>query len=382
MFDFTLLQYVWWGILGFFMILFSTTAGFDFGVTMIMPFLRKESDRSLALASIMPTWDGNLTWLVFIGGALFVIWPVVYGTAFSGLYFAMFCVLWPLFFRPPGFDYRDRIDNPTWRRLWDCGLLISSVFPVFVFGIAWGNCFLGFPFRFDPFSMREIYTGGFLDLFRHGFPWLCAFISLSMILMHGAAYLMRRVEGHIAVTAKRLHVGFTLLTLILFIVAVCVITYRLPGYHLLATPKNPLYHPLNNLVSVNQQPWVTDYQVHPWKFYPMVLTFFGIIIGLWTNYLKAYAACFWSSACTIGGIIASAGCTLFPFIMPSSLKPTQSLTIFDSTASQYALGIMLYVGVVLSIIILIYKIFAFYTVWHKKPTISQNDIDSGTHGAY
>ena len=85
MFDYTVLKIIWWAILGIIIIVYSTTAGFDFGVTLIMPFLRNEKDRRLALAASMPTWDGNMTWLVFVGGAIFVVWPVVYATAFSGL---------------------------------------------------------------------------------------------------------------------------------------------------------------------------------------------------------------------------------------------------------------------------------------------------------
>ena len=127
MFDYTAFKIIWWAILGAIMIIYSTTAGFDFGVTMIMPFLKKEEDRKLALAASMPTWDGNMTWVVFFGGALFVAWPVVYATAFSGLYFAFFAVLWSTFLRPPGFDYRERIDSHVWRRCWDFGLLISSL---------------------------------------------------------------------------------------------------------------------------------------------------------------------------------------------------------------------------------------------------------------
>ncbi len=381
MLDYTLLKLIWWGIIGCIFILYSTTAGFDYGVTLIMPFLRSEDNRRLALAASMPTWDGNLTWIVFAGGALFVVWPVVYATAFSGLYFAFFVVLWTMYFRPPGFDYRDRIDNPIWRRCWDFGLFISSLVPVAVFGIGMGNCFLGFPFHFDPFTMRDTYTGSFSDLFT-GFTVLCAVVSLCMIVMHGSAYLQRRVEGALQNTARKLHLIFALLTFVFFTIALILVSMKMPGYHLISSPPHPTVTPLDNVVKFEPLGWANSFADNSWKIYPLMLTYAAFIITLWSSFLRAYATCFWSSACFIGGMICAAGSTLFPFIMASSTYPNQSLTVFNATSSEYSLRIMLYVGVVLFVVILCYKIFAYYTVWHKKPSISLADLDSPAVGTY
>src|SRR5690606_39740301 len=65
--------------------------------------------------TIAPHWDGNQVWFITAGGALFAAWPMVYATAFSGLYWAMLLVLFALFFRPVGFDYRSKIEDPRWR---------------------------------------------------------------------------------------------------------------------------------------------------------------------------------------------------------------------------------------------------------------------------
>lgn len=381
MFDYTMLKIIWWAIIGGVFIIYSTTAGFDFGVTLIAPWLRTEDNRRLALAASMPTWDGNMTWVVFAGGALFVVWPVVYATAFSGLYFAFFIVLWTMFLRPPGFDYRDRIDNAVWRRCWDIGLFISAFFPVAIFGVGMANCLLGFPFHFDRFDMRDFYTGNFGELFT-GYAILGALISLSMIVMHGAAYLQRRIEGPLQNTAKKLHLLFALITFVLFTLGLVLVILKMPGYHLSYMPPQPTYHPLDNVVQFIPHGWAHSYAQHPWKYYPLILFYFGMIITLWANYLRAYATCFWASACTIGGIIGAVGATLYPFIMPSSTNPNESLTVFNSTSDKYSLSIMLYVGIILLFVILAYKIFAYYSIWHKKPNVSIEDIRSQDHGSY
>ena len=69
--------------------------------------------------------------------------------AFSGFYIALFLVLAALFFRPIGFEYRAKIDNPTWRAVWDWGLFAGGFVPALVFGVAFGNLLQGVPFELN-----------------------------------------------------------------------------------------------------------------------------------------------------------------------------------------------------------------------------------------
>ena len=111
-FDVIQLQLIWWALIVFLLIFYATTSGYDFGVTMYLPFRSKHKDfskddleRRMMINTVAPTWDGNQTWLVFAGGVLFGVWPAVYGTLFSGLYFAFLLILYTFFLRPPGFDF-------------------------------------------------------------------------------------------------------------------------------------------------------------------------------------------------------------------------------------------------------------------------------------
>ncbi len=96
----------------------------------------------LAINTIAPHWDGNQVWFITAGGALFAAWPLVYATAFSGMYWALLLVLFALFLRPVGFDYRSKLENTKWRTSWDWGLCIGGAVPALVFGVAFGNMFL------------------------------------------------------------------------------------------------------------------------------------------------------------------------------------------------------------------------------------------------
>ncbi|OGT25265.1 MAG: cytochrome d ubiquinol oxidase subunit II [Gammaproteobacteria bacterium RIFCSPLOWO2_02_FULL_42_14] len=381
MFQYEFLQIAWWFIIGCVLIVYAATVGFDVGVTMYMPFLKSETDRRVVLNTSAPTWDGNLTWIVFAGGAIFVTWPVVYSTAFSGMYAALLVILFSLFLRPPGYEYRNKINSARWRRLCDWALFISGVVPVFVFGVALGNCFLGFPFYFDPHTFRSYFPGNFFDLLSP-YALLSGSVSVLMVLMHGSVYLQRRVEGHLRELAFKIHCFTAILLLMTFTISGLLLLYKIPGYQLISSAADPTQYPLQNVVHQSVGAWIQSYDQYPWKYLAPFLAYAGILESLWAAYYGWYSTAFWASCFSIGGIVGTAGGTLFPFIMPSSTHPNQSLTVWNSTSNQYALNIMLYLGSLLLIIIVAYKIFAYSTIWGKKPTLSPQDVEDNEHNFY
>lgn len=382
MFEYEFLKIAWWLIIGAVLMIYAATAGFDAGVTMYMPFLRSESDRRVVLNTSAPTWDGNLTWIVFAGGGLFVVWPAVYSTAFSGMYAAMLCILYSLFLRPPGYEYRNKIDHVAWRKTWDWALFFSGMIPVFVFGVALGNCFVGFPYYFDPHTFRSFYTGDFWDLLNP-YGLLSGIVSVLMVLMHGSTFLQRRTEGHLRKLAFKVHIITGILLLITFTVSGLLLMKHLVGYQLISSDAtDPTRYPLNNIVKSGVGYWIQTYQEYPWKYLAPIVAYAGIIESLWAAYYGWVTTAFWASCFAVGGIVGTAGATLFPFLMPSSTHPNQSLTVWNAASSQYALNVMLYVGVVLLFIILGYKIFAYSTIWGKKSTLTAEDIEKNEHSFY
>ena len=113
----------------------------------------------------------------------------------------MLLVLFALFFRPVGFEYRSKIKDSRWRAAWDWGLFVGGFVPALVFGVAFGNLLQGVPFQYDEF-MRPQYTGSFWGLLNP-FALLAGIISLTMLVMHGAVYLQMRTEGDIQARAKK-----------------------------------------------------------------------------------------------------------------------------------------------------------------------------------
>src|ERR1700710_867649 len=106
-------------LIGVLLIGFALTDGFDMGAAILLPFIGKtDGERRIVVNTVGATWEGNQVWLITAGGAMFAAWPLVYAASFSGFYFAMLLVLFALFFRPVGFDYRGKREAPRWRRGW------------------------------------------------------------------------------------------------------------------------------------------------------------------------------------------------------------------------------------------------------------------------
>ncbi|NUB64903.1 cytochrome d ubiquinol oxidase subunit II, partial [Escherichia coli] len=151
-------------LIGVILVVFMISDGFDMGIGCLLPLVaRNDDERRIVINSVGAHWEGNQVWLILAGGALFAAWPRVYAAAFSGFYVAMILVLCSLFFRPLAFDYRGKIADARWRKMWDAGLVIGSLVPPVVFGIAFGNLLLGVPFAFT-LQLRVEYLGSFWQL--------------------------------------------------------------------------------------------------------------------------------------------------------------------------------------------------------------------------
>src|ERR1700722_12829598 len=148
--EYEILRFFCWALLGILLIGFAVMDGFDLGTAVLLPFVaRSDIERRVAINTVGPVWEGNQVWFILGGGAIFAAWPALYAASFSGFYLAMFLVLAALILRPAGFKYRSKVANPVWRSFWDWALFAGGGVPSLVFGVAFGNLFLGVPFSFD-----------------------------------------------------------------------------------------------------------------------------------------------------------------------------------------------------------------------------------------
>lgn len=363
--DYATLKVIWWALVGILLIGYALTDGYDLGVATLLPFIGKtDQERRLVINSIGPMWEGHQVWLITGGGALFAAWPYVYAVSFSGFYLAMFVVLAALILRPVGFKYRSKRASKEWRRNWDWALFIGGFVPALIFGVALGNVLQGVPFDIDR-TMRASYDGGLFGLLNP-FALLAGLASVAMLVVHGASWLVVKLE-HGPVMDRAVKYGrIAALGVIVFYALAGIWLWQSGmGYRIVSDidPQGQA-NPLRKEVLVEAGAWMGNYGKYPLLILAPLAGFAGSVLAFWALARRSPLAMV-GSGLAATGIIASVGASMFPFILPSSLNPTASLTVWDSSSSHVTLFIMLIATAIFLPIVLAYTAWVFKVLWGR-----------------
>jgi len=136
--------------------------------------------------------------------------------------------------------------------------------------------------------------------------------------------------------------------------------FQMVGQVVTDGPSNPLMSEV-----VREGSWLNAYNVRPWAMIAPVMGFIGMALavrGLARG--GEVSALLWSKL-GITGVISSVGLTMFPFIMPSSIDPKSSLTVWDASSSHLTLFIMLVCTVIFMPLILMYTAWVYKVLWGK-----------------
>jgi cytochrome d ubiquinol oxidase subunit II len=328
--------------------------------------LRRQNDteRRVIINTVGPHWDGNQVWFITGGGAIFAAWPLVYATAFSGFYWAMLAVLWALFFRPVGFDYRSKIHNATWR---DLGLgpvrRRRRAAADLRRGLRQPVAGRALPLRRIPGVVLHRLVLGLLN----PFALLCGVVSTAMITFHGAIYLAHRTEGviqrarspprrsSVSCWSRLLGAGVWLyLGIDGYVITSAVDGGALP----IRSPRRSAAKPAPG--------WPTT-RAHRRPSRCRSLAYAGRAGGIARAKGKRTLTAFVASALCLTGVIGTAGASMFPFVMPSSSDLNASLTVWDSVSSHLTLSIMFWATLIFMPLIVFYTSWA-YSVMAGKVT--------------
>jgi cytochrome bd ubiquinol oxidase subunit II len=374
--DYETLRLIWWALLGILLIGFAVMDGFDLGTAILLPFVGKSDlERRVVINTVGPVWEGNQVWLILGGGAIFAAWPMLYSAAFSGFYLAMFLLLAALILRPVGFKFRSKLTSPIWRDMWDVALFVGGFVPALIFGVAFGNLFVGVPFGFDgDLRLHESIT---LFSLLNPFALLAGLVSVAMLTLHGATWLSLKADGAPGARARTIVLYAAAAFFVLFTLAGVWVSY-LDGYRITSAfaaegPSNPL---LKTVARVSGG-WWENYTLHPLFWLAPLAAYLGALIAVAARQRPLLA---WiGSALVPLGVIATAGLSLFPFLLPSSSHPDMSLTVWDASSSKLTLEIMLGCVVIFLPIVLAYTGWAYRVM---RGPVKGESIMSDSHDNY
>lgn len=185
------LEFIWFSVFVVLVIGYAILDGFDMGVGMLHLFSKKDEERRVMLNAIGPIWDGNEVWLVTAGGALFAGFPDVYATLFSAFYTPFMALLCALIFRAVAIEFRSKQPMIWWRKTWDVLFSLASYAMALILGVFLGNLIRGI-----QLDAHKEFTGDLASLF-HPYALLVGLMTLSLLMMHGAIFILMKTEGEL-----------------------------------------------------------------------------------------------------------------------------------------------------------------------------------------
>lgn len=323
----TILQILWFVLIGVLFAGYAILDGFDLGIGSLFPFLAGSDEKKSALLfrTIGPVWDGNEVWLITAGGALFAAFPHAYATVFSGFYLALMLVLAGLILRAISAEFFILEEHN--KRIWTGTFFIGSLIPSILFGIALGNVILGIPL--DP---KMEFTGSFFTLLRP-FPVVLGLLGLAAILMQGVTYTMIKTDGEINETASGLSLKIYYIYAVLFFISLVVSFVFIPD-KMKAIPA-----------------WIAS------------SVFIASMAGL-KHYLKSKNEfkAFISSSIAFISLWGITGAIQFPVLVKSLNGNSSDITIYNASSGRLTLSVMLGIAlagmpVVIGYSIYVYKVF-------------------------
>lgn len=329
------LQIVWFVLIAVLFTGFFFFEGFDYGVGMLLPIVKDESERDQLVRSIAPVWDGNEVWMITAGGAMFAAFPHVYATMFSAFYLALFLMLVALILRGIAFELRGKVDSTKWRTRWEWAIAFGSYIPAFLWGVVVANLMLGLPI------VREFkFAGTFLDLVTPA-AIVGGLTFVAMFLAHGSMFASLRMQDEKFVHKLRSMAASFGKTAIGCFVFLLIAMWMKSSLIL----DKPLAIALFILAAGS-------------------LFFALVCIGERNDRLA-----FISSSITIILVTAAVFIGIFPNLMISSLSVDWSLTIYNASSTEYTLTLMTIAAGLLVPVVLIYQGF---TYWIFRKRISPN----------
>lgn len=329
---------LWFLVVGLLFSGYAILEGFDYGAGAWHLFFKKDLSRRIAINAVGPLWDANQVWLIIGGGALFAGFPVMYATMLSAMYIPFMLFLILLVLRSSAIKFRSAEKMLWWRKTWDIIYFISNTLIAFLLGVVLGNVLQGFELG-ENFS----YKGGIFFAFLSPYAIMVGFTTLSIFMTQGAIFLLLKTEG-------RLHSKLTFLLkrgMIFFIISFAITS-------------------LYTLIFI---PGVTDnFKEQPIFFVLPILSFLAVANVPRLVSKKKYAQALVFSSLTMSFLLMLVAFQLYPVLLPSTINPDFSVTIYNAASSQKSLGIMLTIVVIGAPLLAGYFLFL-YKTFNGKVTL-------------
>lgn len=319
------LSVIWFVIIVFATLMYIVMDGFDLGIGILFTFTRDAADRDVMVNSVAPVWDGNETWLVLGGAALFGAFPLAYAVIIDALTIPLSLMLVGLIFRGVAFEFRFNA-TPSHRPFWDYAFQIGSLVATFSQGVVVGAVLNGFP------VVNRTFAGGPFDWLTP-FTLFCGFGLLVAYALLGATWLVMKSEDPLQALMRR-HARGLLLMLLAVMAIISLWT--------------PLTHP-----SIATR-WFSLPNI--WFLLPVPALVIAVSLLLWRalGHTSRHTLPFTGTLALVFLGFSGLGISIWPAIIPPGI------TLWQAAAPVQSQGFMLVGALLIIPIILVYTFWSYY----------------------
>jgi cytochrome d ubiquinol oxidase subunit II len=326
-----LLPLAWGFIIAFCVAMYVILDGFTLGTGMLLSFI-KPPERDLATSVLLPTWDGNQTWLVLGGASLYGAFPMAFSLILPAFYLPVMLMVIALLFRGVIFEFRAKTMGNI-RTIWDWVFAISSLIVTLIQGAILGNFIEGFSLKNGILIPSHAFISGF-----------SIFTAIGLVIGYcllGSTRLILKTDD--ILKYKMVRIAY----ICAFLIIVCV---------MITSVWTPFISPDIFHRWFHQQHWI----------YLMILPYISglfLIILFFTLYRGEDVFPFWCTVilflCAYLGLIIS----IFPYIIPFQI------TLWQGASSDTSLRFLLVGAVIMIPILLLYTGYAYHIFKGKVKNI-------------
>ena len=202
MFTYEFLQQYWWfliSLLGGLLVFLFFVQG---GNALIFLVGKSELDRQLLVNSTGRKWELTFTTLVTFGGAFFASFPLFYSTSFGGAYWVWILILITFVFQAVSYEFQSKAGNLLGKNAFRLFLMLNGLLAPLLIGTAVGTFFTGSPFVVNknavadagaPVISRWVGEWGGLEAVSNVFNLCFGHLVMFLAIVLGALYAINNI---------------------------------------------------------------------------------------------------------------------------------------------------------------------------------------------
>ncbi|HBB00078.1 MAG: cytochrome d ubiquinol oxidase subunit II [Bacteroidetes bacterium GWD2_45_23] len=382
MITYEFLQQYWWfimSLLGGLLVFLLFVQG---GQSMLGSLARQEDEKRLLINALGRKWEYTFTTLVTFGGAFFASFPLFYSTSFGGAYWAWMILLFCFVLQAVSYEFQAKPGNIFGPGVYRAFLFLNGVLGTFLLGVLVATFFTGSEFTVGKGNIAGLGSSGFVisqwQNPLHGLESLANLrnlcLGLAVLFLArtlASLYFVNRLRHEVLEKRSRKFVLYNGIPFLLFFLVFLIWTLLAEGYAV---------DPVTKVVSLEDKKYLYNFIEMPWVMAFFILGVVAVLYGIFqTTFNQRFKKGIWfagaGTVVTVTMLLLVAGLNNTAYY-PSSIDLQSSLTLENSSSSEFTLTAMSVVSLFVPFIIA-YIIYAWGALEKKK--LGMEELDSDGH---